>query len=284
MYQIKISNSITRRDCDSVNKYLSDVSQTALITPDHEAELARRIHKGDQKALSELVNSNLRFVISVAKTFQNSGLPLSDLIQEGNIGLIKAAQKYDETKGFRFISYAVWWIRQQIMQSIADQTQMVRVPMNHIEMKGKINKIANAFEREHGYAPDTEYLAEKLDTDVEKIKDEMSITGDTSSLDATLTNDSESTFADFLESEDTDSDKDIMKDSLRKEIDSALKNLRKEGLVLKKFYGIGCQPMSLDEIAEEMNLSRERVRQIKQCAIKKLKKSPVVNSLRPYLG
>lgn len=289
MQQIKITNLITNRDSDAVNKYLSDVSRIDQISANREIELAHRIHNGDQKALTELVNANLRFVISVAKTYQNQGLSLSDLIQEGNIGLIKAASKFDETKGFKFISYAVWWIRQQIMQAISDQTRLIRVPSNHSEIMSKMSKYVENYEQENGYKPGLAQIAKYMGMSEEKIQEEYSAFRSTVSLSAPIKDDADASVGDFLSSDLPDTDDRLENESLSKDIRIALDSMKlsnKNGAeVLTMYFGIGCTPMSLDEIADRLGISHERARQIKQSSLKRLKNNAkVAERLKSYLS
>ena len=286
MRQLKISQSITTRDSQTLEKYLHEIANESMITADEEAELARKIHKGDQKAIDRLVNANLRFVVSVAKQYQGQGLSLPDLINEGNMGLIKAAHKFDETKGFKFISYAVWWIRQAIIQAIAEQSRMVRLPLNQVGLINRINKEMNNYEQEHGFRPSAAKVADALNMPVEKIEEAMRASSKSVSMDSPIGDDSETRMGDTMESPDAKAtDSDLNEESLRQEINSALHSLAgRSGDIVRLFFGIGCQPMSLEEIGEEFNLTRERVRQIKEKAIRQLRNNPRCKNLEAYLG
>ena len=275
MRQLKITKSITNRESASLDKYLQEIGREDLISVEEEVELAQRIRQGDEQALDKLTRANLRFVVSVAKQYQNQGLSLPDLINEGNLGLIKAAQKFDETRGFKFISYAVWWIRQSILQALAEQSRIVRLPLNQVGSLNKISKALSKFEQENERRPSAEELAEALDVPVEKIADTLKVQGRHISVDAP-----------FVEGEDNSllADSTLTQESLSKEVDRALKQLHeREREILKKFFGIGCQEMTLEEIGAEFDLTRERVRQIKEKAIRRLKgqKSKL---LKTYLG
>ncbi len=274
MRQLKITKSITNRESASLDKYLQEIGREELISVDEEVELAQRIRQGDERALEKLTRANLRFVVSVAKQYQNQGLSLPDLINEGNLGLIKAAQKFDETRGFKFISYAVWWIRQSILQALAEQSRIVRLPLNQVGSLNKISKALSKFEQEHERRPSPEELAEKLDVPVDKISDTLKVSGRHISVDAP-----------FVDGEDNSLlDATLTQESLSKEVDRALRQLHeREREILKMFFGIGCQEMTLEEIGAKFDLTRERVRQIKEKAIRRLKgqKSKL---LKPYLG
>ena len=285
MRQLKITKSITNRDSASLDKYLQEIGREELITPAEEVELAQRIKKGDRAALEKLTKANLRFVVSVAKQYQNQGLSLPDLIDEGNLGLIRAAQKFDETRGFKFISYAVWWIRQSILQALAEQSRIVRLPLNQVGSLNKISKELSRFEQENERRPSAEELAERLDIPVEKIADTLKVSGRHVSMDAPFQDGDENSLIDVLPNEDSPmADKYLNQESLSKEVDRALKQLLdREREIIKMFFGIGCQEMTLEEIGAKFDLTRERVRQIKEKAIRRLKgqKSKLLQS---YLG
>lgn len=284
MRQLKIAPGITSREL-TLNKYLQDISRIPLITVDEEVELAQRIKEGDQKALDKLVGANLRFVVSVAKQYQNQGLSLPDLIDEGNIGLIKAAKKFDETRGFKFISYAVWWIRQSILQALAEQSRIVRLPLNQVGSLNKISKELSRFEQEHERRPSANELADRLNVPVEKVADSMKVSGRHISVDAPFVEGEDNSLLDVLPNEDSPmADQSLNQESLSKEVERALEQLsQRERDILRMFFGIGCQELTLEEIGAKFNLTRERVRQIKEKAIRKLKgqKSKL---LKAYLG
>lgn len=286
MRQLKITKSITNRENASLDKYLQEIGREDLITVEEEVELAQRIKKGDQKALEKLTRANLRFVVSVAKQYQNQGLSLPDLIDEGNLGLIKAAEKFDETRGFKFISYAVWWIRQSILQALAEQSRIVRLPLNQIGSLNKINKALSKFEQENERKPSPEELAESLDIDVQKIADTIKISGRHTSIDAPFIEGEDNSLLDVLVNDDSPiADNSLMHESLRKEIDRALSTLtERESDIIKMFFGIGCQEKTLEEIGDEFGLTRERVRQIKEKAIRRLRQSNKSRLLKGYLG
>ncbi len=286
MRQLKITKSITNRENASLDKYLQEIGREDLITVEEEVELAQRIKKGDQKALEKLTRANLRFVVSVAKQYQNQGLSLPDLIDEGNLGLIKAAEKFDETRGFKFISYAVWWIRQSILQALAEQSRIVRLPLNQIGSLNKINKALSKFEQENERKPSPEELAESLDIDVQKIADTIKISGRHTSIDAPFVEGEDNSLLDVLVNDDSPiADNSLMHESLRKEIDRALSTLtERESDIIKMFFGIGCQEKTLEEIGDEFGLTRERVRQIKEKAIRRLRQSNKSRLLKGYLG
>ncbi|MCH4155103.1 MAG: RNA polymerase sigma factor RpoD/SigA [Muribaculaceae bacterium] len=274
MRQLKITKSITNRESASLDKYLQEIGREELITVEEEVELAQKIRKGDRKALDKLTRANLRFVVSVAKQYQNQGLSLPDLINEGNLGLIKAAQKFDETRGFKFISYAVWWIRQSILQALAEQSRIVRLPLNQVGSLNKIGKALSKFEQENERRPSAEELAEKLDIPVDKISDTLKVSGRHVSVDAPFVDGEENSLLDVLPNEDTPLTDDSLNDeSLSKEIDRALNQLHeRERDILKMFFGIGYpEEMTLEEIGAKFDLTRERVRQIKEKAIRRLK-------------
>ncbi len=285
MRQLKITKSITNRESASLDKYLQEIGRKDLITVDEEVELAQKIKQGDQAALDKLVSANLRFVVSVAKQYQNQGLSLPDLIDEGNLGLIKAAQKFDETRGFKFISYAVWWIRQSILQALAEQSRIVRLPLNQVGSLNKIGKALQRFEQENERRPSASELADQLDVPVEKIADTMKISGRHVSVDAPFVDGEDNSLLDVLPNEDSPmADSSLNQESLSKEVNRALDQLNpRERDILKMFFGIGCQEMTLEEIGAKFDLTRERVRQIKEKAIRRLKgqKSKL---LKAYLG
>lgn len=273
MRQLKITKSITNRESASLDKYLQEIGRKDLITVDEEVELAQKIKQGDQAALDKLVSANLRFVVSVAKQYQNQGLSLPDLIDEGNLGLIKAAQKFDETRGFKFISYAVWWIRQSILQALAEQSRIVRLPLNQVGSLNKIGKALQRFEQENERRPSPAELAEQLDVPVEKIADTMKVSGRHVSVDAPFVDGEDNSLLDVLPNEDSPmADSSLTQESLSKEVNRALEQLNpRERDILKMFFGIGCQEMTLEEIGAKFDLTRERVRQIKEKAIRRLK-------------
>lgn len=285
MRQLKITKSITNRESASLDKYLQEIGRKDLITVDEEVELAQRIKQGDQAALDKLVSANLRFVVSVAKQYQNQGLSLPDLIDEGNLGLIKAAQKFDETRGFKFISYAVWWIRQSILQALAEQSRIVRLPLNQVGSLNKIGKALQRFEQENERRPSASELADQLDVPVEKISDTMKVSGRHVSVDAPFVDGEDNSLLDVLPNDDSPmADASLNQESLSKEVNRALDQLNpRERDILKMFFGIGCQEMTLEEIGAKFDLTRERVRQIKEKAIRRLKgqKSKL---LKAYLG
>ena len=285
MRQLKITKSITNRESASLDKYLQEIGRQELITVDEEVELAQRIREGDQAALEKLVMANLRFVVSVAKQYQNQGLSLSDLIDEGNIGLIKAAQKFDETRGFKFISYAVWWIRQSILQAIAEQSSPVRVPLNQTGLINKTNKAQSRFEQLHERRASVEELAEELDLPMDKVAEAMKINTRAVSVDAPFVEGEDNSLLDVLPNNDSPlADSGLNYESLSREIDRVLEQLHpREREIVKMFFGIGCQEMTLEEIGAHFNLTRERVRQIKEKAIRRLKGGRS-NLLVSYLG
>lgn len=286
MRQLKITHSITNRDIKSLDKYLQDICSEELLTPEQEVQLAQRIKQGDQAALERLTKANLRFVVSVAKQYQNQGLSLPDLINEGNLGLIKAAKRFDETRGFKFISYAVWWIRQSILQAIAENSRIVRLPSNQLGALNKLKKEIAKLEQQLERPPSEEELAEILDIPEDKIKAIMGISGRHVSIDAPLASDEDVNFVDVLPNEDTPpTDDKLMQESLSQEIERSLATLTPyEREVIKMYYGIGLpHPLSLDEIAMKFNLTRERVRQIKEKGIKRLKTSSKSKHLKAYL-
>ena len=286
MRQLKITKSITNRESASLDKYLQEIGKEELITVEEEVELAQRIRKGDQRALEKLTRANLRFVVSVAKQYQNQGLSLPDLINEGNLGLIKAAEKFDETRGFKFISYAVWWIRQSILQALAEQSRIVRLPLNQVGSLNKINKAYARVEQEHERRPSPEELAEILDIPAEKIADTLRVSGRHISVDAPFVEGEDNSLLDVLVNDDSPvADKTLMNESLSTEVERALATLtERERDIIKLFFGIGCQEMTLEEIGEKFGLTRERVRQIKEKAIRRLRHSSRSKLLKAYLG
>lgn len=286
MRQLKISKSITNRESASLEKYLQEIGHQDLLTADEEVELAQQIKKGDRKALERLTKANLRFVVSVAKQYQNKGLSLPDLINEGNLGLIKAAERYDETRGFKFISYAVWWIRQSILQAIAEQSRIVRLPLNQV---GSVNRIArelNKFEQENERKPSVEEMADRIDLPEEKIAEAMKINTHHVSMDAPFADGEDNSLLDFLPNTDSPSTDNVLdQESLRTEIGRVLDVLNdREQKVIKAFFGIGMQEMTLEEIGDKYNLTRERVRQIKEKAIRRLRHNTKSKTLKTYLG
>lgn len=286
MRQLKISQSFTNRSSASLDKYLQDIAHEELLSTDEEVELAQRIRQGDRKALEKLCKANLRFVVSVAKQYQNQGLSLSDLINEGNVGLIKAAKKFDETRGFKFISYAVWWIRQSILQAIAEQSRIVRLPLNQV---GSINKLAremNKFEQKYERRPSIDEIADKVDIPEDKLVDALKANTKHVSVDAPLVNGEEGSMLDVLSNSDAPAtDKELVTESLRKEIERMLTLLKgREQEIVKASYGIGEPELTLDEIGAKFNLSRERVRQIREKGIRRLRHNINNKVLKSYLG
>jgi RNA polymerase primary sigma factor len=286
MRQLKITKSITNRESASLDKYLQEIGKEELITVEEEVELAQRIKKGDHAALEKLTRANLRFVVSVAKQYQNQGLSLPDLINEGNLGLIKAAEKFDETRGFKFISYAVWWIRQSILQALAEQSRIVRLPLNQVGSLNKINKAFSKFEQEHERKPSPEELAESLELPAEKVADTLKVSGRHISVDAPFVDGEDNSLLDVLPNSDSpNADKKLMMESLSREIDRSLATLtERESDIIRLFFGIGCQEMTLEEIGERFGLTRERVRQIKEKAIRRLRHTSRSKLLKSYLG
>jgi RNA polymerase primary sigma factor len=288
MRQLKITKSITNRESQSLEKYLQEIGKVELIGPEDEVKLAVRIKQGDQMALEKLTKANLRFVVSVAKQYQNQGLSLPDLINEGNLGLIKAAQRFDETRGFKFISYAVWWIRQSVLQALAEQSRIVRLPLNKVGLTNRIQKAYSQLEQEFEREPSAEELAELLNLDIEEISSTIGITARHVSVDTPLSEGEENTLIDVLENPNAErAEKKIEYDeSLKQEIDRSLKSLtERQKEVICFFFGIGIDhPMSLEDIGERFNLTRERVRQIKDKAITKLRTNTRTESLKTYLG
>jgi len=284
--QLKITKSITNRESASLDKYLQEIGREPLISVEEEVELAQRIRKGDRAALDKLTRANLRFVVSVAKQYQNQGLSLPDLINEGNCGLIKAAEKFDETRGFKFISYAVWWIRQSILQALAEQSRIVRLPLNQVGSLNKINKALSRFEQENERRPSPEELAEELDIPIDKIADTLKVSGRHISVDAPFVEGEDNSLLDVLVNDDSPvADHTLIDESLQKEIDRALETLtQREADIIRMFFGIGCQEMTLEEIGSKFTLTRERVRQIKEKAIRRLRNNTKNKLLKGYLG
>ena len=286
MRQLKITKSITNRESASLDKYLQEIGKEELITVEEEVELAQRIKKGDQEALEKLTKATLRFVVSVAKQYQNQGLSLPDLINEGNLGLIKAAEKFDETRGFKFISYAVWWIRQSILQALAEQSRIVRLPLNQVGSLNKINKAFARFEQEHERTPSPEELATELELTKEKVTDTLRVAGRHVSVDAPFADGEDNSLLDVLVNPDSpNADRGLINESLSTEVDRALETLTdRERDIIKYFFGIGTSEMTLEEIGEKFDLTRERVRQIKEKAIRRLRHSSRSKLLKSYLG
>ena len=286
MRQLKIIKSITNRESASLEKYLQEISKEEMISAEEEAELAQRIRKGDQKALERLTRANLRFVVSVAKQYQNQGMSLPDLINEGNLGLLKAAERFDETRGFKFISYAVWWIRQSILQAISEQSRIVRLPLNQVGSYNKINREISKFEQLNERRPSLEEIAEHIDLPTEKIDEAMSISSHHVSVDAPFAEGEDNSLLDVMVNEDIPTtDKELVMESLKAEIRNALNILSdRERKVIEDSYGIGGPELTLEEIGTKYGLSRERVRQIKEKAIRKLRTCTKNNILKTYLG
>ena len=286
MRQLKISKSITNRESASLDKYLQEIGHEELLSVDEEVELAQKIKKGDRRALERLTRANLRFVVSVAKQYQNQGLSLPDLINEGNVGLIKAAEKFDETRGFKFISYAVWWIRQSILQAIAEQSRIVRLPLNQVGSVNKINRELNKFEQEHERRPSVDEIADRIDLPEDKIEEAMKVNNRHVSMDAPFVDGEDNSLLDVLADNDMPmADKALVQESLRKEIDRAIELLNdREQKVVRAFFGIGSPEMTLEEIGEKYNLTRERVRQIKEKALRRLRHNTKNKLLKTYLG
>ncbi len=286
MRQLKITQSITNRESQSLDKYLHEIGKVDLITAEEEVILAQKIREGDQAALERLTKTNLRFVVSVAKQYQNQGLTLGDLINEGNLGLIKAAKRFDETKGFKFISYAVWWIRQSILQAIAEQSRIVRLPLNQVGSLSKISKAFSRLEQEFEREPSPEELADNLETTVEKISDTLSNSGRHVSMDAPFVQGEENTLLDVLENSDPNTDCNLINESLSEEIKRSLSTLtEREREIIVLFFGLSTNhPLSLEEIGEKFNLTRERVRQIKDKALQRLRHTSRSKILKSYLG
>jgi RNA polymerase primary sigma factor len=286
MRQLKITKSITNRESESLEKYLQEIGREDLLTTDEEVELAQRIRKGDRKALDKLTKANLRFVVSVAKQYQNQGLSLSDLINEGNLGLIKAAEKFDETRGFKFISYAVWWIRQSILQAIAEQSRIVRLPLNQVGSVNKINRMLSKFEQENERRPSVDEISEQTDLPEDKVGEAMLANTRHVSVDAPFIDGEDNSLLDVLVNDDAPlADRQLVAESLRSEISNVLQTLNeRERSVIKAFYGIGEPEMTLEEIGNKYGLTRERVRQIKEKAIRRLRSNTKNQLLKSYLG
>ena len=286
MRQLKITKSITNRESESLDKYLQEIGREEMISVEEEVELAQRIKHGDHKALERLTKANLRFVVSVAKQYQNQGLSLADLINEGNMGLIKAAERFDETRGFKFISYAVWWIRQSILQAIADQSRIVRVPLNQAGAVNKINRVLSKFEQENERRPSIDEISENVDLPHEKIEEALNANTRHVSMDAPFVDGDENSLLDVLENENSPrADRQLVLESLRAEIQLALKTLNeRERNIIEAFYGLGTPELTLDEIGQKYGLTRERVRQIKEKAIRRLRNSTSNKLLKSYLG
>lgn len=288
MRQLKITKSITNRESQSLEKYLQEIGKVELLTPEEEVRLAERIRQGDQRALERLTKANLRFVVSVAKQYQNQGLSLPDLINEGNLGLIKAAQRFDETRGFKFISYAVWWIRQSILQALAEQSRIVRLPLNKVGLTNRINKAFSQLEQEYEREPSAEELAEVLELETEEVTATLNMATRHVSMDTPLGDGEDNTLIDVMLNPNADATDEELdhKESLKTEIDRSLKTLtERQQEVIRYFFGIGVDhPLSLEDIGERFNLTRERVRQIKDKAINKLKTNTRSKLLKGYLG
>ena len=287
MRQLKISKQITNRESQSLDKYLQEIGKVDLLTPDEEVILAQKIREGDQLSLERLTKANLRFVVSVAKQYQNQGLSLGDLINEGNLGLIKAAQRFDETRGFKFISYAVWWIRQSILQALAEQSRIVRLPLNRVGSLNKISKTFSELEQKFEREPSPEELAEVLEISTGEVVDTLKISGRHVSMDAPFVQGEENSLLDVLENDSEDKpDSGLINDSLRREVQRALSTLtQREADVVTLYFGLnGEHAMTLEEIDEKFNLTRERVRQIKEKAIRRLRHTSRSKALKTYLG
>jgi len=286
MRQLKITKSITNREGESLDKYLQEIGKEELLSVEEEVALALRIKKGDQKALETLTRANLRFVVSVAKQYQNQGLSLPDLINEGNLGLIKAAERFDETRGFKFISYAVWWIRQSILQAIAEQSRIVRLPLNQVSSVNKISQVLSRFEQENERRPSVDEISDKIDLPKEKIDEALSISGKHVSMDAPFADGEENSLLDVLVNDNSPSaDRQLVLESLRVEIQKALQGLNeRERMVIEAYFGIGQPELTLEEIGVKYNLTRERVRQIKEKAIRRLRNNTKNKMLKSYLG
>ncbi len=286
MRQLKITKSITNREGESLDKYLQEISKEELLTVEEEVELAARVRKGDQKALETLTRANLRFVVSVAKQYQNQGLSLPDLINEGNLGLIKAAERFDETRGFKFISYAVWWIRQSILQAIAEQSRIVRLPLNQVSSVNKISQVLSRFEQENERRPSVDEISEQVDLPLEKIDEALNINGKHVSVDAPFADGEDNSLLDVLVNDNSPSaDKQLVLESLRQEIQKALSCLNeRERMIIEAYFGIEQPEMTLEEIGTKYGLTRERVRQIKEKAIRRLRNNTQNKMLKSYLG
>ena len=285
MRQLKITQSITSREGDSLERYLQEINKEPMITPEEEVVLAHRIHNGDDEALEQLTKANLRFVVSVAKQYQGQGLGLIDLINEGNVGLITAAKKFDETRGFKFISYAVWWLRQSILQALAENSRLVYLPLNQVNNLTKIHRFLSDFAQKNERTPSNEEIAEALDIDVEKVKTIMQSSGRPTSMDAPLADDEGSCLLDLLQSrEGSNTERDLITGSLITEVSSAVKKLpERERKVVEMFFGLNGPEMNLEDIGRELHLSRERVRQLKEKALKLLREAQEASILKTYL-
>ena len=285
MRQLKITQSITSREGDSLERYLQEINKEPMITPEEEVALAHRIHNGDEEALEQLTKANLRFVVSVAKQYQGQGLGLIDLINEGNVGLITAAKKFDETRGFKFISYAVWWIRQSILQALAENSRLVYLPLNQVNNLSKIHRFLSDFAQKNERMPSNEEIAEALDIDVEKVKTIMQSSGRPTSMDAPLADDEGSCLLDLLQSRDgSNTERDLITGSLITEVSAAVKKLPdRERKVVEMFFGLNGPEMNLEDIGRELRLSRERVRQLKEKALKLLREAQEASILKTYL-
>ena len=291
MRQLKISKNITTRNSESLDRYLSEIAREPMLTPDEEAALAQAIHKGGpegDRARDRLVNANLRFVVSVAKQYQHQGISLIDLINEGNMGLVKAAEKFDETRGFKFISYAVWWIRQSIMEALAVKSRIVRMPLNQVGISGKVNRVTEQFLQEHGRMPSLHELAELIDVDEAQIRTAVSANTHTTSIDAPFGDDDDGSMADMLLSDDNDlkSDSSLEKESMVQFVNDLLREVLsdREQKIVRESFGIGVMEKSLEVIATDMGMTRERIRQLREKAIRKIRFSKYANTLRQYLG
>ena len=286
MRQLKITKSITNRESEALDRYLQEIGHEELISVDEEVELAQRIRKGDRRALERLTRANLRFVVSVAKQYQNQGLSLPDLINEGNVGLIKAAEKFDETRGFKFISYAVWWIRQSILQAIAEQSRIVRLPLNQVGSVNKIARVLSKFEQENERRPSVEEISERLDLPAEKVDVAMNASGRHVSVDAPFAEGEDNSLLDVMVNDNSPAaDRELVRESLREEIRSALKMLNhRERSIIEAYYGLGTPELTLEEIGVKFGLTRERVRQIREKAIKRLRDNSRNKNLKSYLG
>ena len=286
MRQLKITKSITNRESEALDKYLQEIGKEELVSIEEEVELAQRIKKGDRKALERLTKANLRFVVSVAKQYQNQGLSLPDLINEGNVGLIKAAEKFDETRGFKFISYAVWWIRQSILQALAEQNRIVRLPLNQVGAASKINRMLNKFEQENERRPSVDEISEHIDLPKDKIDEALSVNGHHVSMDAPFTNGDEGSLLDVMINDDSPmADNELVMESLRSEVKTVLQQLSaRERNVIEAYFGIDQPEMTLEEIGVKFDLTRERVRQIKEKAIRRLRECTKNKMLKSYLG
>ena len=286
MRQLKITKSITNRESASLDKYLQEIGHEEMISVEEEVALAQRVREGEQEAMEKLTKANLRFVVSVAKQYQNQGLSLPDLINEGNLGLIKAAQKFDETRGFKFISYAVWWIRQSILQAIAEQSRLVRMPLNQVGSANKINKMLNRFEQKNERRPSLEEIAEEIDLPEEKIIDAMKVSTRHVSMDAPISDDADNSLLDILPNNNAPAtDSELVQESLKEEIGRTLQTLgERERSVIEAFFGINQPELTLEEIGDRFGLTRERVRQIKEKAIRRLRHNTKNKILKSYLG